>query len=64
MLVLTRKINSSLRVGEATITILEIQPGFRTVRLGIEAPSHVRIVRDNAKKQTRHGGKNERQADA
>ncbi len=45
MLVLARKLEEAIRVGdEVRITILEIRGG--RVRLGIEAPRHVRIRRD------------------
>jgi carbon storage regulator CsrA len=44
MLVLTRKQQQQIQVGEGvTITILRIKGG--SVRIGIEAPSDVRIVR-------------------
>lgn len=45
MLVLARKLSESIRVGdEIRITVVQIRPG--RVRLGIEAPPHVRIRRD------------------
>ena len=45
MLVLTRKENQALQVGqEVRITVLEIKGG--QVRVGIEAPEDVRIVRE------------------
>jgi carbon storage regulator len=45
MLVLARKQNEAIRVGdEVRITVVEIRSG--RVRLGIEAPRHVRIRRD------------------
>jgi carbon storage regulator len=45
MLVLARKLDEAIRVGdEVRITILEIRAG--RVRLGIEAPRHIRIRRD------------------
>ena len=45
MLVLTRKLREQIRVGEnITIAVLEIK-GSR-VRLGIEAPREVRVVRN------------------
>ena len=44
MLVLTRKLNETIRIdGEITVTVLEMD-GNR-VRLGIEAPPEVRILR-------------------
>lgn len=43
MLVLTRKVGESVRVGDARIVI--VKAGRGTVRLGIEAPREVEIVR-------------------
>jgi carbon storage regulator len=44
VLVLTRKINEALKIGEdVTVTVLSID-GDR-IRLGIEAPDEIRIVR-------------------
>lgn len=44
MLVLTRKSNESLKLGDdITITVVEIKGG--SVRLGIEAPAIMRIFR-------------------
>lgn len=48
MLVLTRKLNESIVIADnITITVVEIRGD--KVRLGIEAPKEVSIVRDNAK---------------
>jgi len=45
MLVLTRKINESIRIGDdITVRVLEIKGS--QVRLGIEAPEYVKIYRD------------------
>lgn len=45
MLVLARKLSEAICVGdEVRITIVEIRGG--RVRLGIEAPRHIRIRRD------------------
>lgn len=44
MLILTRKVKTSIRIGD-DVVIHVIQTGRSTVRLGIEAPTHVRIVR-------------------
>ena len=44
MLVLTRKVNESIRIGD-DITIKVIGRRGERVRLGIEAPNHVDIVR-------------------
>ncbi len=44
MLVLTRKLQEKIQIGnDVTLTIVRIQGN--TVRVGIEAPSHVRVVR-------------------
>ena len=45
MLVLSRKPGEKIHIGELiTITIVRIGPN--TVRLGIEAPKHMNIIRD------------------
>lgn len=45
MLVLTRKLGEIIRVGDAvTVRVLEVKGN--QVRLGIEAPSDVRILRE------------------
>lgn len=44
MLVLTRKQNESIVVGDIRITIVRVRGGY--VRLGIEAPASVPIFRD------------------
>ncbi len=45
MLILTRKLDESITIGdEITITVLEIEKGH--VRLGINAPKHVAIYRN------------------
>jgi carbon storage regulator len=45
MLVLTRKVNERIRVGEdITITVVRLGPG--SVRIGIDAPAHLSIVRE------------------
>ncbi len=43
MLVLARKRNESIMIGQIRITVVEIRGG--TVRLGIEAPKHVLVYR-------------------
>jgi len=43
MLCLTRRVNESLQIGDATVTLLSI--GANRVRLGIEAPESVAIRR-------------------
>lgn len=43
MLVLTRKKNQRIQIGEATVTIVRI--GRDNVRIGVEAPADVPVVR-------------------
>ena len=44
MLVLTRKVQEQIRIGdEVTVTVLRVKGN--KVRIGIEAPGHVRVVR-------------------
>ena len=44
MLVLTRKRDEAIKIGDEII-IKVIQTGRGTVKLGIEAPAHVRVLR-------------------
>lgn len=45
MLVLSRKVNERIQIGEEiTITIVRVSSG--SVRIGIEAPHHLSILRD------------------
>ncbi len=44
MLVLTRKKTETIKIGN-DIVITVIQTGKGTVRLGIEAPAHIRVLR-------------------
>lgn len=46
MLVLSRKSEQCLTIGEATVRIVRVRRG--NVRIGISAPAHVRILRDDA----------------
>ena len=56
MLVLTRKVNESIRVGEnITITITRIAGG--AVKIGIEAPKDVRVLRDELRPAPRDNGR-------
>jgi carbon storage regulator CsrA len=50
MLILSRKVGSVTKIGEAMVKILEI--GRDGVRLGIEAPKEVLVIRDNARIKT------------
>jgi len=45
MLILTRRKNEAIRLGEDTrIVLVQVKGG--QVRIGIECPSHVRVVRE------------------
>ena len=44
MLVLTRKAAETIRIGD-DIVIKVIKTGSGTVRIGIEAPAHIRVMR-------------------
>ena len=45
MLVLTRKVGERIQLGDnITVTLVKIQGN--TVRIGIEAPSHMAVVRE------------------
>ena len=52
MLVLSRKLNQEITIGDnVTITVLKVKGN--TVRLGIDAPRHVRIARGELPKEPR-----------
>ncbi|MFZ5515334.1 MAG: carbon storage regulator CsrA [Candidatus Zhuqueibacterota bacterium] len=52
MLILTRKLNESITIGDdVKITVLEIEKGH--VRLGIEAPRHISIHREEVYERIR-----------
>ena len=44
MLVLSRKVGESLLIGDSKVTLVRVQGGG--VRLGVDAPEHVRVVRE------------------
>lgn len=45
MLVLSRKVNERIQIGEdITVTVVRLSTG--SVRIGIEAPGHMTILRD------------------
>ena len=44
MLILTRKRSETIQIGDE-ITIKVIRTGRNTVKLGIDAPSHIRVLR-------------------
>lgn len=50
MLILTRRIGESLMIGdEVTVTVLGVKG--RQVRLGIDAPKHVRVDREEIRRR-------------
>jgi len=52
MLILTRKLNESITIGDdVKITVLEIEKGH--VRLGIDAPRHISIHREEVYERIR-----------
>ena len=53
MLVLTRKETEAIMVGEVKVTIVRIKGG--TVRIGIDAPKEVKILREELKDETARG---------
>ena len=53
MLVIMRRPREAVRIGEATVTILEVthdRHGVAHVKLGIDAPCHIMVERDDMKK--------------
>ncbi len=53
MLVLSRKIGESLVIGDdITVTVLDVQRG--QVRIGIDAPKHVRVDRQEMRARIDH----------
>jgi len=52
MLVLTRKVKERLYIGnDIVITVVAVRDG-RTVQLGIDAPKHVQIEREEVRQRT------------
>lgn len=49
MLVLSRKSGESILIGDDIVIKVVRVAGHNSVKLGIEAPSHVRIVREEIK---------------
>jgi len=51
MLVLTRKLDEAIQIGDdIKITVLRVKGN--TVRIGIEAPKHVRVIRDELERES------------
>ncbi len=62
MLILTRKIDEAIRVGEdIRIVLVQIKGG--QVRLGIECPPHVRVLREELYEAVRQENMNAVSAD-
>jgi carbon storage regulator len=62
MLILTRKIDEAIRVGEdIRIVLVQIKGG--QVRLGIECPPHVRVLREELYEAVRQENLNALSAD-
>lgn len=53
MLVLTRKVNEKVRLGDdIVVTVVQLEKG--SVKLGFDAPKHVPIHRDEVYEKIRH----------
>ena len=53
MLVLTRKLQQQIKIGDQiTVTILKVKGS--TVRIGVQAPKDVRVIRGELPKNTEH----------
>ncbi len=52
MLVLSRKLGERIHIGGVVLTVLKVHGG--QVRLGLDAPSDVRILRGELRAQTQH----------
>lgn len=50
MLVLSRRTNEAIRVGN-NIRVIIVRTGPETVRVGIEAPDHIEILREELLQQ-------------
>ena len=52
MLVITRKVNQKLYIGEnVVVTVVSVKPGG-AVQIGIEAPREIPVLREEAKLRT------------
>lgn len=58
MLVLTRKRGETIRIGQ-DIVVKVIQAGRGTIKLGIEAPPHVRVLRGELEAHPDHATNSE-----
>jgi carbon storage regulator len=56
MLVLTRRIGETIDIADGLIKIVIISQGENAVRLGIEAPKDIEILRPEAIKKTKQAG--------
>lgn len=52
MLILTRKLGETIRIGEILIKVVQLKRGAGVVKIGIEAPKHIVIERDDIVKPT------------
>lgn len=50
MLVVSRKLGQTIKIGDITVTIVKVG---ESVKLGIDAPKDVPVVRDDAKEKER-----------
>ncbi len=58
MLILSRKVNQSILIGQdIRITIAEIRN--KQVVIGIEAPAHLKVIRDGKKRKSRNPAGNQ-----
>lgn len=53
MLVLTRKVHEAIRIGTATVTVVDVGSG--KVRIGVDAPDDVKILRTELLDGGRYG---------
>jgi carbon storage regulator len=53
MLVLTRKVGESIRIADS-VTVTVLRTGRGLVRLGVEAPPQVRVLREELRRRLRN----------
>lgn len=64
MLVLSRKVGEKILIGDdIAITVVRVQ-GSNTVRIGVEAPNDVRILREEIKDRPASGDKAKKEVTA